>query len=115
WSPDGRYIASGGDDGQLLVWGTDGVVQQSVTHPAAVTALAWSPESGRLVTGAANQVTFLSALSSMILARSTHDHVATVTGLAWTAHNKQQVVSSALDQRAIIWQTTQYQPQTIFT
>lgn len=115
WSPDGQYLASGGDDGQLLVWGTDGVVRQRVTHPAAVTALAWSPESGRLVTGAANQVTFLSALSGMILARSTHDHFSTVTGLAWTAHNQQQVVSGALDQRAIVWQTTQYQPQTIFT
>jgi WD40 repeat protein len=115
WSPDGCYLASGGDDSQLLVWGTDGVVRQRVAIPAAVTALAWSPESERLVTGVANQVTFLTALTGTVLASFPHAHLATLTSLAWTARNQQQVVSGALDQRAIIWQTTQYQPQIIFT
>ncbi len=115
WSPNGQYLASGGDDGQLLVWGTDGVARQRVLHPAAVTALAWSPDSERLVTGAANQITFLSALSGRVLASFPHDHFSTVTSLAWSTHNQQQVVSGALDQRAIIWQTTPYQPQIIFT
>jgi len=115
WSPDGRYLSSGGDDGQLLVWGTDGVARQRVAHPAAVTALAWSADSERLVTGAADQVTFLSALSGMVLASFPHDHFSTVTSLAWSTHNQQQVVSGALDQRAIVWQTTPYQPQIIFT
>jgi hypothetical protein len=115
WSPNGRYLASGGDDGLLLVWGTDGVIHQRVAYPAAVSAFAWSPESQRLVTGAANQVTFLTALTGTVLASFSHDHFATVTSLAWTAHNQQQVVSGALDQRAIVWQTTQYLPQTVFT
>ncbi len=115
WSPDGRYLASGGDDGLLLIWGTDGMVRQRVLSPAAVTALAWSPESERLVMGSANQVTFLTALTGTVLASFPHDHLATVTSLAWTPHNQQQVVSGALDQRAIVWQTTHYQPQTIFT
>jgi WD40 repeat protein len=40
WSPDGQLLASGGDDGQLLVWGTNGTVQQRLAHPAPVSALA---------------------------------------------------------------------------
>jgi WD40 repeat protein len=115
WSPNGRYLASGGDDGQLLLWGTNGVARQGVLHLAAVTALAWSPDSERLVTGAATQVRFLSALSGRVLASFPHEHFSTVTSLAWTMHNQQQVVSGALDQRAVVWHTTPYQPQTIFT
>ena len=91
------------------------MVRQRIAYPVAITALAWSPESERLVTGVANQVTFLTALTGTVLASFPHDHLATVTSLAWTAHNQQQVVSGALDQQAIVWQTTLYQPQTIFT
>jgi WD40 repeat protein len=115
WSSNGRYLASGGDDGLLLVWGTDGVVRQRVAYPAAVSALAWSPESQRLVTGAANQVTFLTALTGPVLASFPLVHLSTVTSPAWTSHNQQKVVSGALDQHAIVWQTTLYQPQTVFT
>lgn len=115
WSADGQLLASGGDDGQLLVWRTDGTILQRFAHPAPVTALAWSPESQRVATGAANQVAFLQARTGAVLAVRSHQHNATVTALSWTGHNQLQAASGALDRKAVVWRTTDYTPQTVFT
>jgi WD40 repeat protein len=116
WSPDGQLLASGGADAQVLIWqiGT-GTVQQRLAHPAQVNALAWSPESERIATGAANQVAFFTVRTGALLASVLQQHTAPVTALAWTGQNQQQVVSGALDRRAIVWNTADYSPQTIFT
>jgi WD40 repeat protein len=116
WSPDGTMLASGADDSQLLLWNTNGTIHQTIAHPAAVNAAAWSPDSKRLVTGSNNQVLFLNAMTGMQLALSTHRHTANVTSLAWTGKNQQlQVVSGGADNRAIVWDTTNYHSHTIFT
>ena len=115
WSPNGTMLASGADDAQLFVWGTDGTIHQTIAHPASIHAVAWSPDSQRLVTGSNNQVLFLNALNGMVLGRSTHRHTAAVTSLAWTGKQQRlQVVSGGADNRAIVWDTTNYSAQTIF-
>ena len=53
WSPDKRYLASGGNDNVVNVWNTAGnTVHQWRQHNAAVKAIAWCPwQSSLLATG----------------------------------------------------------------
>lgn len=115
WSPDSKILASGGDDNQLFIWGTDGAVHAQIPHPAAVQSVAWSPDSKRLASGSGTQVAFFDAQSGQRLARSRHQHTQTITSVAWAAQGLTQVVTGAVDKRAIVWDTASYQVQTIYT
>jgi WD40 repeat protein len=115
WSPDGMLLASGADDAHLFIWSTNGNIHLDIPHPASVQALAWAPDGQRIVSGSGHQVAFFNVQTGQILARSTHRHAGAVTSLAWTPHNAMQVVSGATDRLAIVWNTTDYLPRTIFT
>jgi hypothetical protein len=115
WSPDGMLLASGADDAHLFIWSANGSVRLGIPHEAPVQALAWAPDGQRVVSGSGHQVAFFDVQTGQILARSTHRHTGMVTSLAWTPHNAMQVVSGATDRLAIVWNTMDYLPQTIFT
>ena len=53
WSPNGKRIASGNDDGTVQVWdaltGTHVFTYRG--HPKVINTLAWSPDSKRIASG----------------------------------------------------------------
>ena len=115
WSPDGTWLASGADDALLLLWKPDGTVQQQIYHADPVQTIAWEPGGKRLVTGSGSVVSFFDAGSGQLLAPVIRAHQGQVTGVAWSAHDGSPVVSGALDQRAIVWETTHYRNIATFT
>ena len=108
WSADGQHLATTGDDAHLFVWDSRGNVLHDLPQPAASHALAWSPDGQRLVVGANTQVAFYQALDGKLLGRSHHHHTQQVTALAWSQQGLMRVVSAGMDQRAVIWDTTNY-------
>lgn len=57
WSPDGKCIASGGDDRTVQVWDT-ATRQRLVaytSHMGAVTSVAWSPDSKRIASASTDK------------------------------------------------------------
>jgi dipeptidyl aminopeptidase/acylaminoacyl peptidase len=115
WSPDGTLLASGADDAKVFIWNMNGTVQHTLGHPAGVRALAWSSDGKRLATASNTQITFYQTQTGTVIARPAQRHTALITDLAWASHGQMQVVSGGNDKRAIVWNTTNYQAQTIFT
>jgi len=115
WSPDGTTVASGADDGLLLLWTPDGQVQQQIPHPAGIAALAWSPSGEQLASGSENSVRFFDAQTATSLAPVRRVHTAQVTSLAWSDTLGNPLVSGSLDMQAIVWETQDYLPRNVFT
>jgi WD40 repeat protein len=115
WSADSKMLASGASDAQVLIWDLKGTVLAQKRQPGVVRSVIWSPGGQQLAVGAANQVQFLRPLNGALLAQPAQIHTDTVTTLAWSNRQPELLVSGGLDKKAVVWNTTSYSPQTIFT
>jgi WD40 repeat protein len=115
WSPDGKMLASGANDAQVFIWDLNGNVQVRKAQADVVHSVAWSPDGQQLAVGTAKQILLLNPLNGTLLAQPAQIHTDAITTLAWSQRQTKLLVSGGLDKKAVVWNTTSYTRQTIFT
>lgn len=86
WSPDGKYLATGGRDKQVHVWdiASGNKIFTYSRHPTYVYSLAWSPDGKRIVSTSFATVHVWDALTGDNVV-TYHDHSLWVYTSAWSA------------------------------
>uniref|UniRef100_A0A6M2DIJ8 Putative anaphase promoting complex cdc20 cdh1 and ama1 subunit n=1 Tax=Xenopsylla cheopis TaxID=163159 RepID=A0A6M2DIJ8_XENCH len=114
WSPDGRYLASGGNDNILNVWsavrgqcyGEETPLHVFNSHQAAVKAIAWCPWQMNILAsggGTADRCIKIWNVSNGNNISSTDTH-SQVCALCWAPHYKELVSGHGFtDNQLIIW------------
>lgn len=118
WSPDGAYLASGGDDHTIRIWRPGTGAEAYVFHgtSGSVPAVTWAPDSQRIASGNAgpstsggapakgNTVQVWNALTGKPI-YSYHGHTSGITDVAWEPRGA-RIASSSTDYTVQVWNAT---------
>jgi WD40 repeat protein len=90
WSPDGRTLATGGDNGAVQLWSplTPGSSTLLVDQPNQIVALAWKPDGQVLASGGSEGKVRQFAVATGKESGPILAHPGTVTALAWSPDGK---------------------------
>ncbi|MEL6830566.1 MAG: WD40 repeat domain-containing protein, partial [Pseudomonadota bacterium] len=96
WSEDGRYIASGLDDGVVIVWTESGEEIVRMSNREAARGLAFSPDNRFLATGSDAGEARVWSIPSGQLVAELRGHKDDVDSIAWTPDGDRIVTGTDL-------------------
>ncbi|MEM6651865.1 MAG: WD40 repeat domain-containing protein [Pseudomonadota bacterium] len=85
WSPDGQYIASGLDNGDMIVWTADGTEVARMNNAEAARGLSFHPDSTYLATGSDAGEARVWSIPDGALVAELRGHSNDVDAITWTA------------------------------
>lgn len=95
WSPDGQWLAAGGDDGKIRLWSQEGKLQfVADDHEKYICWLAWSHDS-RWLASASYDGTVRMRTSDGTLGPVLENHPHAVNSVAWSPDDKRLAATQA--------------------
>jgi WD40 repeat protein len=103
YSPDGRWLASGGGDGRSIIWDAASGKQVHVlrTQETLAYSVAFSPDSSRLATSATEKIKVWDVATGKQTA-AISGHSGWTTSLAWSPDGR-RIVSGGWDHNVHVW------------
>jgi WD40 repeat protein len=115
WSPDGKYIASAGNDHFVKVWAAaTGNEFFSYNPSAAQNSVAWSHDGKRIAFGGEDKIVQVHDVATGALLLTYTDHVKTVHTVAWS-HDDRYIASASTDHTVRIWDSNTGKTSRVYT
>ena len=92
WSNNGSYVASGGQDGHVHIYNSEGIHTGTIEMTEWINALAWSPEESVLAIGSGKRLTIVNTTGEVLF--DFQDQPSTITAIAWSIDGSRVGISA---------------------